>query len=103
LWRIEAPVTDLLPLKAGANPAAFVPRADLVGVCTIGDHPPIVVDVTVVLPHNPDVPGEPVPAGTAANKAVAGKRAKYGVNRILTPGFQSTWRGVGGRHAVLAR
>jgi len=40
-WRIEAPVTDLLPLKAGANPAAFAPRADLVGVCTTGDHPPI--------------------------------------------------------------
>jgi len=45
-----------------------VPRADLVGVCTIGDRPPIVVDVTVVLPHNPDELGEPVPAGTAANK-----------------------------------
>jgi len=81
-------VTDLLPLKAGANPAAVAPRADLVGVCTIGDHPPIAVDVTVVLPHNPDVPGEPVPAGTAAaNKAAAGKREKYGVNHTLTLGF----------------
>jgi len=86
-WRIERPVTDLLPLKAGANPAAVAPRADLVGVCAAGDRPPIVVDVTAVLPHNPDVPGEPVPAGTAANKAVAGKREKYGVNHILTTGF----------------
>jgi len=51
---IETPVTDLLPLKAGASPAAVAPRADLVGVCTTGDHPPFVVDVTVVLPHNPN-------------------------------------------------
>jgi len=50
-WRIETPVTDLLPLKAGANPAAVVPHTDQVGVCTAGDHPPIVVDVTVMLPH----------------------------------------------------
>jgi len=74
--------------KADAQPAAFVPRADLVGVCTSVDRPPIVVDVPVVLPHNPDVPGEPVPAGMAANEAVAGKREKYGVNHILTTGFQ---------------
>jgi len=59
-----------------------------VGVCTTGDHPPFVVDVTVVLPHNPDEAGEPAPAGTAAaNKTVAGKREKYGVNHILTTGF----------------
>jgi len=81
--RIETPVTDLLPLKAGANPAAFAPRADLLGMCTIGNRPPIVVDVAVVLPHNSDVPGEPVPAGTAAaHKAVAGKRTKHGVNHV---------------------
>jgi len=86
-WRIETPETDLLPAKACANPAAVAPPADLVGVCTTGDHPPFVVDVTVVLPHNPDVPDEHVPAGTAANRAVAGKRAKYGVSYILTTGF----------------
>jgi len=58
-----------------------------VGLRTAGDHPPIVVDVTVMLPHNPNVLGEPVPAGTVVHKAVAGKRDKYGVNHILTTGF----------------
>jgi len=86
-WRIETPVTDQLPMKAGANPAAFGTRADLVGVCATVDRAHIVVDVTVALPHDPDEPGEPVPASTAANKAVAGKRARYDVNHILTPGF----------------
>jgi len=62
-------------------------QSDLVGVFTIGDHPPLVVDVTVVLPHNLNEAREPVPAGTAASKAVAGKRARYGVNHILTTRF----------------
>jgi hypothetical protein len=60
---------------------------DLVGVCTTGDHPPFVVDVTMALPHNPNEPGAPVPAGTAANKAVARKRETCGVNHTLTTGF----------------
>jgi len=78
--------------KAGGGggeryPAAVARRADLVGVCTTGNRQPIVVDVTVVLPHNPDVPGEPIRAGTAAHKAVAGKRAKYDVIHSLTTDF----------------
>jgi len=87
-------------------------------VCTTGDHPPFVVDVTVVLPHNPDVPGDHVPDGmAAANKAVAGERAKYGVNHILTTGSTSllssasatstprpsAWPGHWGRYTLLVR
>jgi len=118
-WRIETPVTDLLPAKAGANSAAFVPRADLVGVCTTADRrPSTVVDATMVVPHIPDVPGEPVPADTAAaNKAVAGKREKFSVNHILTTGFHvaalkcfgyfhprpSAWPGHWGRCTLLVR